>query len=102
MKFAQNENPIIGLDLPEFDATNFDVTSFVEEYLDADKNNLIINCIGLMGAGASKRDPERFLNVNGIYVQKLIDAGYWKHKVAPNFNLRRQFMDKTKTNSSPG
>ena len=74
MKFAQNENPIIGLDLPEFDILNFDVTSFVEEYLDADKNNLIINCIGLMGAGASKRDPERFLNVNGIYVQKLIDA----------------------------
>ena len=53
MKFAQNENSIIGLDLPEFDILNFDVTSFVEEYLDADKNNLIINCIGLMGAGAS-------------------------------------------------
>ena len=70
----KNYKNIISLDLPEFDILTFNVNNFRNSYIDDSSKTIMINCIGLMGASISNDRPSEYLNINGIYIQKLINV----------------------------
>ena len=63
----------LALDLPEFDLLTFNCQDFIDSYIDKNSKTIIINCIGIMGASISNEQPTKYLNINGIYIQKLIN-----------------------------
>jgi len=71
----------VKLDLPDFDILNFNSDDFSASYIDKNSKTIIINSIGLMGASISNEHPAKYLNINGIYIQKLINIAKNNSKI---------------------
>tara|TARA_A100001015_G_scaffold318784_1_gene439702 strand:- start:2330 stop:3172 length:843 start_codon:yes stop_codon:yes gene_type:complete len=69
----KNNLLIKAIDLPEFDLSSFDQNQFIDNYINKKSNNIIVNCIGIMGANHSKINPTQYLKTNGIHIQRLIN-----------------------------
>lgn len=69
----KKERQTIGLDLPDFDLKCEKQKKLRDLILQYDKL-VIVNCTGLMGASKSQSEQKKFLDINGLYIQNVLNT----------------------------
>lgn len=71
--FFKDSFNIYSFDIPGFNVLNKNHISFFLGKLDKTKKYTIVNCIGLMGADSSKKNVEKYIEVNSFFPSEFIE-----------------------------
>jgi nucleoside-diphosphate-sugar epimerase len=72
--FLKSSYNIYSFDIPDFDVLNKNYIIFFLKKIDKTKNYIIVNCIGLMGADSSKKNVEKYLEINSFFPSEFIES----------------------------
>lgn len=69
----KKERHTIGLDLPDFDL-KCEKQRKLKYLISQHEKVVIVNCTGLMGASKSQSEQKKFLDINGLYIQNVLNT----------------------------